>query len=63
MAEEPEPEDEYFLSAIIEPLASMLVTILGWDHEKAVSTAKMVVYVLGAGVLAVTALKIYSFVK
>ncbi len=56
-------EVEYFLSVIIEPIASMLVTILGWAHDKAVSTTKTIVYTLLASALVVTAWKTYKFVK
>ena len=55
-------EGAYLLDWIIEPLASLFETLVGWDHETAVKWVKGIVYGgLAFGVL-VVGLKTYYWI-
>ena len=60
MAEE---EGAYLLDWIIEPLASLLETLTGWDHEKAVKWVKGIVYGGFAFGALILVLKIYWWIS
>jgi len=58
-----EETNGYFLDWLIEPIADMLESFIGWEHEKAVSTIKAIVYLVLIAVVVVTVLKIYWWFK
>lgn len=56
-------EGVYALDWIIEPIASLLETLTGWDHEKAVKWVKGIVYGgLSLGLI-IVGLKIYYWIR
>lgn len=62
MAEEPEVEG-YFLDFVIEPLADMLVSLMAWEEEIALSYAKWVVYGILSLIVVVIILYVIRFVR
>lgn len=55
-------EGVYALDWIIEPIASLLESLTGWDHEKAVKWVKGIVYGSLSLGLIIVGLKIYYWI-
>ena len=62
MAEEPEVEG-YFLDFVIEPLAEMLVALMAWEEDIALSYATWAVYGIFALIVVVIVLYMIRFVR
>lgn len=62
MAEETEAEG-YFLDYVIEPLADILVSLMGWEEETALQYAKWTVYGIVALFVVVIILYVIRFMR
>lgn len=58
-----EANSTYLLSWIIEPLAELLESLLDWDHTKAVTWVKLLVYGSLTTVGVYTVYRLYQWLK